>query len=604
MLRQLTDMRQKLTFLTLFFGLMGVLPITCIAAAGNKIEKTCAEILLEASSAANTHVEIEKGPKEIDSFVERIEREGVAFLGSLHVIPEDFGHAPKTRIASKDLGQTEIVDYRAYAPITTGESWNGYSNIYIDKIFVEQIRPALKGYRYIHSASESATEHFATFQSSDGTQFSISHTLFPKTEQFLNSIEYGRAVQYLLDRTSTWVRQKITSEGGFDHENLQTSPRIYNSVWKQEGAGPAPVAFERFPIQFVSHSNNYRYVTRSTYESNDLFTEVIDTRIGRDSQDLARRSNVLYPSLEKKENYQISDGRLKQKQYLDEIMSFIFPLYAKRRGWTEEFIRKLYKKTFETADNTKYIVVREKTSDGKPGKILAAMGLTRAPYGKIKFFNKTTNKWEEDTGPFGSVHDYFQEGKVNLADDPSKWQDPVYILAMEQYLGVHLPRPSHIEYIQRPTQDKNLFPRSPIADYSKPIFGYTGQIYEPVRFGVAKKGDLRGQAYSAVIIEIFKAIFSSERSDFFNLNGQYLYTYNDPAGVSIYKAMGFKPVSSFGPVTIDNENWTVLGLSPTDVIAKAKDPAFLASKASEEFAKQLLENLAKLMEKSVVNSEK
>ncbi len=541
-----------------------------------------------------------------EGFLEKLEKDGKSFLGTLPVSTETFGQQPAIRIAATPVPENEVVDYRVYVPAPAGLPSGGESQ-FVRTSFGERLDFSSSPYKYQY-CHLTAMEPSVVIQAKDGLRFSLTYSMIPDRGKFAAQEDFEEAVRSLFDRVDFLVRNKITNVDttGLKKEIEESPISIGNPnarLWPlDQNKSRGKIVIEKIPIRRFG-VGQFRYLTKVTSESEKVFTEILDTEVT--TEHLARNINT----------DALSKGRLKQREYLDEVMAFVFPLYAKRRGWGLEFIKKLYKKSFETADNTRYVIIREKTPDGKPGKILAVMGLNRVSYGKVKYFNKITQQWEESTGPFGATHSFenndvptfnldhlLKYGFMMMPPSPTKWWEPTQVLGMESYLNIQVPRPTLIEIMSRPT-NKPLESDSRI-DFSKGVYFSSGQIYEPIRFGVAKKSDLRGIAYSTILIELFSSIFSTQRSPEMNLHGQYLYFYNTPEGVPLYRQMGAKPVSGFTPISRDGDEWTVLGLSPIDVLAKAKDPVFLASKASEEFAKQLLENLAKLMEKSVVNSEK
>ena len=278
--------------------------------------------------------------------------------------------------------------------------------------------------------------------------------------------------------------------------------------------------------------------------------------------------------------------------FVMEILEFIFPQYTERRGWSEEFVEKLYAEALKSLYHTKYVIVREK---GLNGKIIACMGLTRAPYGKVVYYNKLTQQWEERIGPFGKsfLADKFSINNLQAAKDhyqhPNWWQWPAPILSFEKNLDPsnRLPRPGILEEVV--TADK--FPSDAFTDYfvgqqvdvTKPIYFYRGQLLEPTKFGVAKNSDLRGVAYAEVLLQLFKAVFhededfganNSFQSADFALNGQALYTYNDRTGIPLYRSMGLETMTELGIQVIGGIKFTTLQMLPITMLKKLSDPAF------------------------------
>jgi hypothetical protein len=99
----------------------------------------------------------------------------------------------------------------------------------------------------------------------------------------------------------------------------------------------------------------------------------------------------------------------------------------------------------------------------------------------------------------------------------------------------------------------------------------------------------RTTAYPKILLEMFRAVFSSDRSQNFNLNGQYLYTYNDAKGATLYHRMGFHDLDDSLRLSKDGVDWIPLGMSPTDLLNKLADPSFLGGQAAQDFTKDFQE---------------
>lgn len=290
----------------------------------------------------------------------------------------------------------------------------------------------------------------------------------------------------------------------------------------------------------------------------------------------------------------VSTSSAKQIKHLQEILAFICPQYAKRRGWSQEFVDKLYQESLESLFNTRYAVVRKKTARGKPGSIVATIGLTKAPYGKVVYFNKITQQWEERIGPFGqsylsakySVDRWDQMER--LYQHPNWWQWPAPILSFEKNLPFdnRLPRPAVLESVLT-SKD---FPKDAFTDYfvgmqvdtSKPIYFNHGQILEPTKFAVAKDFENHGIAYANLLTQLFSAVFTSDADPEFNLYGQAFYTYNDRSGIPLYKSMGFETMASQPPQIIGGTSFWSLQLSPLKMLQALSDPAFAPSRMPSE----------------------
>jgi hypothetical protein len=292
-------------------------------------------------------------------------------------------------------------------------------------------------------------------------------------------------------------------------------------------------------------------------------------------------------------------GKRIQNEAMHEILGFVFPLYAERRHWNEDFIKKLHAKAFATMDFTRYIVVREKLEGGKPGKILATLGLTRSLYRKFQFFNLKTQKWEERT--FGTMRPQEQHRWRGTQEAPAfLGTDFVRALPMEDYFGedYELPRPATLEgnFDADYTPGLRRYMRKIGGDEANKGSVMFGAIYEPTKFALAKDLDLRGEAYAQVLVELFRSIFMSGRSDDFNVNGQHLYTYNDKTGALMYGRMGFEVMGPQWSRKRDGVEWTALSMSPKDLVKKLSDPNFMRGRAIQDFAEYFQRAMAHIEE--------
>lgn len=537
-------------------------------------------------------------------FLENLELHGAAFFKTIPVHQYAIGSNLHKTIAVKKLGVDVTEDYRMYLPPE-----NAHYKRY-DENFAKKVEMASSKYKYLFSdyfnsnLIQGGSERYAHFRSFDGIEFIVADSI---VRTHLGSQE---SLMVTLDHIAEIVRRghQENSLRRLDQESIAANSRKEKSDF---------ALVEDVPVESAVFLKRYRHLVVHRAERENIFVETVDTEIRQDKvptqiQDSLKRNDLWDDAIEKRgsfgasnlaeiygrkgkfvperelehaENDALKEGRSKQKDYLDEIMAFIFPLYAKRRGWSEEFIEQLYKKTFETADNTKYIVVREKLPDGTPGKIIGAIGITKADYGKVKFFD-TNLGWVEVTGRSGSSAMEDNHVISGRQYSPMLWGGSVGALPGEKYLDIQLPRPAISEHVERPVSGFLPVGANYSYDPAKGASFSTGRIYEPVRFGLAKSKTLRGVTYSEILLELFSTVFASDRSPEFNLNGQRLYTYNDDSGMSLYRPMGFKPIPGVPKINKDGSDWTALELSPATIMEKILDPKLLHDRNLDEFANQ------------------
>ena len=262
----------------------------------------------------------------------------------------------------------------------------------------------------------------------------------------------------------------------------------------------------------------------------------------------------------------IETGRRTRRDWLNQIVSILYPEYANRRKWTKEFIEKDYAEVLASADRTRYVVVQ--TDDGgKAGETLAVMGLNRAPYEGYTSFYPDQQRWQyavfsagvhfmqDFTGP--AYHEKGVGAKRSIHDVP--------VLKMENYLGIHLKRPAACDEIiwnTRVVMNGHM-------EISLPSFRGDGIIYEPVKFYLAPDSELRKQAATELVSAIASVILPSYRDPMFSLNGQRLYTFNPlREGKLLYSGRGWDVDSNYQSVTKDGVEWHVFAESPEDYLMK------------------------------------
>jgi hypothetical protein len=382
---------------------------------------------------------------------------------------------------------------------------------------------------------------------------------------------------------------------------------------------------------FALAYSQHRILKKARFESEHVFVDIVDTEIrwglppqvvskakalgldvdallGQNEANLFNHKDPKAADLLKSAQLSaLQEGRVQHLSALKEILDFTFPLYRDRRGWNENFIKDLNEKAAQTLNSTRYIIVRKKLANGKEGPIIANMGLTRAPYGAIEFFNKATGRRERHFGPFGSAYElsFISEVDAGLRGyAPAKlWGQPVPAVPTEAIFGTGtLPRPLVADWpflvdstmASRMVEDfaKRHIPLSRNGidpDFTQPVTFSTGQIIEPVKFGVAKEEDLRGVAYVEVLKEMFAAIFPTDLNPKFTKDGQILMTYNDHDGTVMYRRMGFSVPDEVPQKIVDGIEWTPLLMTPQKLITEIISKKGLTEEEAKSFFNSLTE---------------
>jgi hypothetical protein len=126
-------------------------------------------------------------------------------------------------------------------------------------------------------------------------------------------------------------------------------------------------------------------------------------------------------------------------------------------------------------------------------------------------------------------------------------------------------------------------------DFTQPITFSTGQIIEPVKFGVAKEEDLRGVAYVEILKEMFAAVFPTDLNPKFTKDGQILMTYNDHDGTVMYRRMGFSVPGEVPKKIVDGIEWTPLLMTPEKLTSEIISKKGLTEEDAKSFFNSLTE---------------
>ncbi len=345
-------------------------------------------------------------------------------------------------------------------------------------------------YTYSFDPQHVGPQEFAVVRAEDGVQFAIIHDLIRSSA---NPIA-------VLDRVADLVRHKKglkRNDSFFDQATRRGGQfRLVRTFgFNQESSTSQGQIVKRLAVSsLTSGFMAYRYFTVREKITDKLVVQIYDTEMGHDiPPELPKRiaasggnwnPNALrayqnwirqfgepspeeiahnHPDVEKARKAEaklFQEGRAAQVKMLDEIFDFVGPLYKNKRKWSDEFVSGLYHKSLASLDNTRYILVRRRTPGGQAGPIVAMIGLTRAPYGKVTQFNTATGQWESFFRPalsafasnFGYSIPFFHRNPFFKAMGLGTGQD-IPRLGMEDYFGKDfwLQRPSVLETVLMPT---------------------------------------------------------------------------------------------------------------------------------------------------------
>lgn len=280
-------------------------------------------------------------------------------------------------------------------------------------------------------------------------------------------------------------------------------------------------------------------------------------------------------------------GKKKQTAFVQDILDFITPLYRDRRGWDARKIHDFRANAYKTMNDTRYIRIKN-----SKGKTVAALGITSATYGVIKFYDRNSRSYVEVMGPFGAPFVLSKSGRDLLSDQlpvPDFWHHPVDLLPIETE-GFEIPRPhvydgglgiSKEEVILRLENDVSLKEKGFDIDLNQPIFMSVGRVLEPVKFGVAKNLEDMGISNVEVLTQMLLALFPQEFSDKFNNDGQLLATYNTREGVRMYRALGFEVSPDKPSKIMGGQEWFAMSATPKSVYEAIRKIKYMKSEEAE-----------------------
>jgi hypothetical protein len=274
---------------------------------------------------------------------------------------------------------------------------------------------------------------------------------------------------------------------------------------------------------------------------------------------------------------QIAHSQEVHRDAIEEILAFVLPDYPSRRGWSESFVRDLYRHAIEKRLSTRYTMIRERGADGRVGAPLAALGADYASYGAIRYFDRTRQAWMLSFNTFSPdrLHGRYlgiRGPKFRTHIEKSlEWSGAIPALGLEK--DSRLPRPlvavARIKAAQLTEADqeilKDSLPAGLDPDFSQGVTFYEGRIGEPTKLKVVPRTEMSKAAHFEVWSNIGESLLPTHQWSKLNSKGQAWYIYN-PAreGSLLYRGM-FKPRPDLAPVKVDGEDWEVFSTSPSEL---------------------------------------
>jgi hypothetical protein len=493
-----------------------------------------------------------------------------SWVNYLKTMPMAIASAQPMGLIPREIVEAPREDSRLY---TMGSKYFAKSNLgrveqkpqFVQADIKAEVAAASTRYEYISSSSPQGGPY--TFRTTEwGGGFEVPD--LPRRNEFANQAAYSQALHKYLDR----IVAVIKSEKTYPEYDEIFDPRRLDWQVQDRAELKAGKNFARtrrhqkdtrvteVPVETVAGTGLGRIAFREEYDRGDMIVIVIGTK---------------FESHVQASTEAMAKGKELQKTWVIELLKEIYPEYVERRHWPESFIKADFAEVLETLNSTDYVIVRKKDVNGKPGELLAAMGLNRASYGKAQVFNAETNRWVEYTGKFGStVYNDYPTAQSDRVVDPSLIREnKVPLLKMEAYLGegFRMPRPAQVEGITL----QQVGPRIVNGDFvgRQPIYLKAGEIFEPVKFFMSKTAELRATALNEVFAETIQVMFQSNRSCDLSVCGQALYTFNPKTeGSRLYAKRGMGVLTEFPMASKDGVEWHVFGSKVESYLQKYHEP--------------------------------
>lgn len=185
-------------------------------------------------------------------------------------------------------------------------------------------------------------------------------------------------------RTRTSLDDRLAGSWHSSVQPVDDRERQY-SLWSLIPRTDLPWTTEVWPISLPDHRFESRFLVKTRILQEKTVVETYRTAVlpiengiplmlrkagrGRELANIRLHDLKLdlsgpYPAIDSEGMARIREGRKAQLDALKEILAFVFPDYVSRRGWSEEFIRKLYHDSVARRLSTEYAVVRARPEPG------------------------------------------------------------------------------------------------------------------------------------------------------------------------------------------------------------------------------------------------
>jgi len=289
-----------------------------------------------------------------------------------------------TSFPTETLGRNPLEDSRMYLLHARREN----QSVKIDSEYQRDVQEAQVGFRILSQRSSYFAGTLYVVQADDGKTFSTSLAL--RRRDFASSQEYRTALYNQMAHIKHLVDQGVQNRDlDFYFELVNKG---YFSVKNDFDVkcGPQAKCSVKYPIERLDR-DHYRYVTREYEIKGDIVVSTIDTVIERLPLDSFARP--IEPDAAELER-----GQQRHIQWLNEIARELYPRYASERGWSQEFIDSDYQKLMANRNLTRYVLVQARNQDGTEGQFLAILGLNRAPYGTVTYYDGKAQQWKKKVG--------------------------------------------------------------------------------------------------------------------------------------------------------------------------------------------------------------
>ncbi len=430
-------------------------------------------------------------------------------------------------------------DYRFYLVPKFLMRQQEIERLFTDEVF-KKLMFANLPYQYSYR-DRSSGDDWAVFTSEHGDEFNINVSLFPPKDSSFQR-EYQRIANTVNTKTTNSQNDGFFENATYLHGawNKRSMHLLHQNEMWPESSG---MRLEYYPIGApLGDKNDHLMVLNELifYREDHLIVQNIRRfRSPESRQENLTRGQHYLGALGAEESDVLKKGQQKFTNMLMEIHEAIFPDYVERRGWSREFIEKLFNDVRLMQDQIEFTLIRELTPDLKFGKIVGMVGFNTSAYGHVEYFDNKQNQWIKTTGLTGSSAARYHSSLIPFGDanyETELWSTPIAQLPIENYLieGKTLPRPSVLERIERPsTKHPDI--------KSEPILFSSGENLEVTRLWVSKDSNQRKHIFAKILYAWIHRIYQSHQTLDYTLKGMSHITYNpEKEGRRLYSPFGYE----------------------------------------------------------------